>query len=149
MLRTLVKSLREYKKGSWITIMLSVLEVVFEIIIPLCMSDLIDFGINLGNMAEVRKYGIALLIFAILELWTGVLSARLGANTAAGFSANLRQDMYDNVQTFAFSNIDKFSTSSIVTRLTTDVTNIQNAYQMIIRMAIRGPVMMLFSMIVS
>ena len=149
MLRTLVKSLREYKKGSWITIVLSVLEVVFEIIIPLCMSDLIDFGINLGNMAEVRKYGIALLIFAILELWTGVLSARLGANTAAGFSANLRQDMYDNVQTFAFSNIDKFSTSSIVTRLTTDVTNIQNAYQMIIRMAIRGPVMMLFSMIVS
>ena len=83
------------------------------------------------------------------QLITGVLSAHIAAKTSVGFSANLRQDMYDNVQTFAFSNIDKFSTASIVTRLTTDVTNIQNAYQMLIRMAIRGPVMLVFSMIVS
>ncbi len=113
------------------------------------MSDLIDFGIDTGNMSVVLKYGFYLLLFAALELITGVLSARIGAKASVGFAANLRQDMYDNVQTFAFSNIDKFSTASIVTRLTTDVTNIQNAYPMLIRMAIRGPVMMLFAMIVS
>ena len=149
MIKTLIKSLREYKKGSWATVMLSVSEVVCEIIIPLCMSDLIDKGIDGGAMKEVWRYGIALLMFALLELITGVLSAHVGAKASVGFAANLRQDMYDNVQTFSFSNIDKFSTASIVTRLTTDVTNIQNAYQMIIRMAIRGPVMMIFSMIVS
>ena len=149
MIKTLAKSLRENTKTSIVTILLSVFEVVFEIVIPLCMSDLIDFGINAGSMSEVWKFGIALLIFALLQLITGVLSAHMGAKASVGFAGNLRQDMYDNVQTFAFSNIDKFSTSSIVTRLTTDVTNIQNAYQMLIRMAIRGPVMMIFSIIVS
>lgn len=149
MIRTLLKSLRENKKPTLITILFSVLEVVCEIIIPLCMSNLIDFGIDKGDMLVVWRYGLYLLLFAALELITGVLSARIGAMAAVGLSANLRQDMYDNVQTFAFSNIDKFSTASIVTRLTTDVTNIQNAYQMLIRMAIRGPVMMLFAMIVS
>lgn len=129
--------------------MLSILEAAFEILIPLCMADLIDQGIDLGNMAAVWKFGIAILIFAALQLLTSVLSAHIAAKTSVGFSANLRQDMYDNVQTFAFSNIDKFSTASIVTRLTTDVTNIQNAYQMLIRMAVRGPVMLVFSMIVS
>lgn len=113
------------------------------------MAEVIDKGVDLGNMSNVWKYGIALLIFAAFQLITGVLSAHIAAKTSVGFSANLRQDMYDNVQTFAFSNIDKFSTASIVTRLTTDVTNIQNAYQMLIRMAIRGPVMLVFSMIVS
>ena len=88
-------------------------------------------------------------IFALFQLAAGILSAHIAARTSAGFCANLRQDMYDNVQTFAFSNIDRFSTASIVTRLTTDVTNIQNAYQMLIRMAIRGPVMLIFSMLVS
>ncbi len=149
MLKTLSRSLREYKKGSLLTVILSILEVVFEIVIPLCMSHLLDNGIHLGSMPQVWKYGIALLCFALLQLLTGVLSARIAAKASAGFAANLRQDMYDNVQTFAFSNIDRFSTSSIVTRLTTDVTNIQNAYQMLIRMAIRGPVMMVFSIIVS
>ena len=149
MIKTLSRSLREYKKGSAFTIFLSVLEAAFEILIPLCMAEVIDKGIDLGNMSNVWKYGIALLLFAAFQLITGVLSAHIAAKTSVGFSANLRQDMYDNVQTFAFSNIDKFSTASIVTRLTTDVTNIQNAYQMLIRMAIRGPVMLLFSMIVS
>lgn len=149
MIKTLAKSLREYKKGSVITILLSILEVAFEILIPLCMAEVIDKGIDLGNMNAVWKYSIVLLIFAALQLLTGVLSAHIAAKTSVGFSANLRQDMYDNVQTFSFSNIDKFSTASIVTRLTTDVTNIQNAYQMLIRMAIRGPVMLVFSMIVS
>lgn len=149
MIKTLLGSLREYKKGSILTILLSVLEAAFEILIPLRMADLIDQGIDLGNMTAVWKFGIAILIFAALQLLTGVLSAHIAAKTSVGFSANLRQDMYDNVQTFAFSNIDKFSTASIVTRLTTDVTNIQNAYQMLIRMAVRGPVMLVFSMIVS
>lgn len=149
MIKTLLRSLREYKKGSIITILLSILEAAFEILIPLRMADLIDQGIDLGNMAAVWKFGIVILIFAALQLLTGVLSAHIAAKTSVGFSANLRQDMYDNVQTFAFSNIDKFSTASIVTRLTTDVTNIQNSYQMLIRMAVRGPVMLVFSMAVS
>ena len=149
MIKTLLGSLREYKKGSILTILLSVLEAAFEILIPLRMADLIDQGIDLGNMAAVWKFGIVILIFAALQLLTGVLSAHIAAKTSVGFSANLRQDMYDNVQTFSFSNIDKFSTASIVTRLTTDVTNIQNAYQMLLRMAVRGPVMLVFAMIVS
>ena len=149
MIKTLMHSLREYKKGSVITILLSTLEAAFEITIPLCMAKVIDEGIDLGNMNAVWRYGIILLIFALFQLVTGVLSAHIAARTSVGFCANLRQDMYDNVQTFAFSNIDKFSTASIVTRLTTDVTNIQNAYQMLIRMAIRGPIMLIFSMIVS
>lgn len=149
MIKTLLGSLREYKRGSILTILLSILEAAFEILIPLRMADLIDQGIDLGNMAAVWKFGIAILIFAALQLLTGVLSAHIAAKTSVGFSANLRQDMYDNVQTFSFSNIDKFSTASIVTRLTTDVTNIQNAYQMLLRMAVRGPVMLVFAMIVS
>lgn len=149
MLMTLAKSLRSHRKGSLLTIFFSIVEVVFEIIIPLCMANLIDFGIDPGDMGAVWKYGFALLIFAILELGTGMLSAHIGAKASAGFAANLRQDMYDNIQTFSFSNIDKFLTVSLVTRLTTDVTNIQNAYQMLIRMAIRGPVMLIFSMAVS
>lgn len=149
MIKTLARSLREHKKGSALTILLSILEAAFEILIPLCMAEVIDKGVDPGNMSSVWKYGIALLIFAALQLITGVLSANIAAKTSVGFSANLRQDMYDNIQTFAFSNIDRFSTASIVTRLTTDVTNIQNAYQMLIRMAIRGPVMLIFSVIVS
>ena len=149
MTKTLLGSLREYKKGSILTILLSVLEAAFEILIQLRMADLIDQGIEPGEMAAVWKFGTIILVFAALQLLTGVLSAHVAAKTSVGFSANLRQDMYDNVQTFAFSNIDKFSTASIVTRLTTDVTNLQNAYQMLIRMAVRGPVMLIFSMIVS
>lgn len=149
MAKTLLGILREYKKGSILTILLSVLEAAFEILIPLRMADLIDQGIEPGEMAAVWKLGTIILVFAVLQLLTGVLSAHVAAKTSVGFSANLRQDMYDNVQTFSFSNIDKFSTASIVTRLTTDVTNIQNAYQMLIRMAVRGPVMLVFSMIVS
>lgn len=149
MIKILSGSLREYKRGSILTILLSILEAAFEILIPLRMADLIDQGIDLGDTAAVWKFGIAILIFAALQLLTGVLSAHIAAKTSVGFSANLRQDMYDNVQTFSFSNIDKFSTASIVTRLTTDVTNIQNAYQMLLRMAVRGPVMLVFAMIVS
>ena len=149
MIKTLAGSLRENKKGSVTTVLLSILEAAFEILIPLCMAKVIDDGIEPENMNAVWRYGLILLVLAAFQLLTGVLCAHTAARAAVGFSANLRQDMYDNVQTFAFSNIDKFSTASIVTRLTTDVTNIQNAYQMLIRMAVRGPVMLVFSMIVS
>lgn len=149
MLKTLAGSLREYKKSSFAAIFFSVIEVIFEIVIPLCMSNLIDNGIEKSNMSMVWKFGILLLVFALLQLATGMLSAYTAAKAATGFSANLRQDMYDNMQTFAFSNIDRFSTASIVTRLTTDVTNVQNAYQMLIKLAVRGPVMLIVSMIVS
>ncbi len=149
MLKTLAGSLREYKKSSFAAIFFSVIEVIFEIVIPLCMSNLFDNGIEKSNMSMVWKFGILLLVFALLQLATGMLSAYTAAKAATGFSANLRQDMYDNMQTFAFSNIDRFSTASIVTRLTTDVTNVQNAYQMLIKLAVRGPVMLIVSMIVS
>ena len=149
MIKTLAGSLRENKKGSVKTVLLSILEAAFEILIPLCMAKVIDEGIEPENMNAVWRYGLILLVLAAFQLLTGVLCAHTAARAAVGFSANLRQDMYDNIQTFAFSNIDKFSTASIVTRLTTEVTNIQNAYQMLIRMAVRGPVMLAFSMIVS
>lgn len=149
MIRTLARSLRQYRKSSVTAILLSILEVILEIAIPLVMSDLIDRGIQAGNMGEVWRLGIALLVLAILEFGVGAGGAWMGARASVGFAANLRDDMYDNVQTFSFGNIDKFSTGSIVTRLTTDVTNVQNAYMMIIRMGVRGPVMLAFCWIVS
>lgn len=149
MIRTLGRSLRQYRKSSVTAILLSILEVILEIAIPLVMSDLIDRGIQAGNMGEVWRLGIALLVLAVLEFGVGAGGAWMGARASVGLAANLRDDMYDNVQTFSFGNIDKFSTGSIVTRLTTDVTNVQNAYMMIIRMAVRGPVMLVFSWVVS
>jgi ATP-binding cassette subfamily B protein len=149
MIKTLAKSIRQYKKESILTPILVTGEVVLEIIIPLLMADLIDYGIDQGNMNVVLKYGIALLISALIEMIVGAWAGKAAASASAGFAANLRQDAYDNVQNFSFSNIDKFSASSIVTRLTTDVTNVQSAYQMILRMVFRGPLMMVFSLIVS
>ena len=148
-LRTLAKSQRQYKKTSLLTMLCAMIEVVFEILIPLSISKLLDSGIEQGVMTCVWKYGAVLIALALMQMMTGILAARFGAKASVGFAANLRQDMYANVQTFAFSNIDKFSTASIVTRLTTDVTNVQNAYQMLIRMAIRAPFMLIFAMIVS
>ncbi len=149
MLKILSKSLREYGRTSVFAILLTMTEVVFEIIIPTCMSYLIDFGIELGNMNTVFKYGVALLVFALIQLTTGILSSIMAARAASGFTANLREDMYAKVQTFSFSNIDKFSTSSIITRLTTDVTNVLNSYQMLVKIAIRSPGMMIFAMIAA
>ena len=149
MIKPLARSLRQYRKSSVTTILLSILEVILEIAIPLVMSDLIDRGIQVGNMGEIWRLGIALLVLGVLEFGVGAGGAWMGARASVGLAANLRDDMYDNVQTFSFGNIDKFSTGSIVTRLTTDVTNVQNAYMMIIRMGVRGPVMLAFCWIVS
>ena len=148
MLHTLTRSLRENKGPALVTVLFSALEVVFEIVIPLFMSNLIDFGIEGGSMAAVWKFGAFLLLLAAFQLATGVLAARIAARASVGFAANLREDMYNNVQTFAFSNIDKFSTASIVTRLTTDTTNVQNAFQMLMRMAIRAPVMLMTFLVI-
>lgn len=149
MFRILAKSLREYKRLTVITICLSVLEVVFEILIPFLMAYMIDYGIELGDLNKVLQYGMILMALAVMQLMAGVLSAWTASKSSAGFAANLRQDMYDNVQTFSFANIDKFSVASIVTRLTTDVTNIQFTFQMFTRMAMRAPAMFLFSIIAS
>lgn len=149
MIKRLLLSVREYKKASILAPLYVTLEVVMEVIIPLLMANLIDFGIDEGNMNYIMKMGLTLVLSCIISLAFGALSGRSAAIASAGYAKNLRQDMYYNVQNFSFSNIDKFSTSSIVTRLTTDVTNVQNAYQMIIRIAVRGPVMMIFALIMA
>ena len=149
MIRKLLRCIREYKRDSILTPILVTLEVVMEVIIPLLMANLIDYGITAGNMSYILKMGTVLAIFAMLSLFFGAMAGSTAAKASAGFAKNLRHDMYYNVQNFSFSNIDKFSTASIVTRLTTDVTNVQNAYQMIIRMAVRSPIMFIFSMAMS
>lgn len=148
-IKTLSRSLRQYKKTAISTVLLCIAEIAFEILIPMTMAELIDKGIYDGQMSQVWKFGLYILILTILQMITGQLAARFAAKSSVGFSANLREDMYKNVQRFSFSNIDKFSTASIVTRLTTDVTNIQNAFFMILRMAIRGPFMLIFAFIAT
>lgn len=144
-----MRSIREQKRDSiWAMITIGI-EVVFEVIIPLLMANLIDYGIDAGNMNYVIKMGIVLLLAAAGQLVSGIISGRFAASASSGFARNLRHDMFYKVQTFSFSNIDKFSPASIVTRLTTDVTNLQNTYQMIIRMAVRSPLMMIFSLAAS
>lgn len=149
MLKRLGASVREYKVPSILAPVFVILEVVMEVVIPLLMAKMIDNGINKGNMQYIIVLGIALLISSIASLFFGVMAGNKAAEASAGFAKNLRKDMYYNVQNYSFSNIDKFSTASIVTRLTTDVTNIQNAYQMIIRMAVRAPIMLIVCLCVS
>ena len=149
MVRQLLKSVREYKKSSFLTPLFVTFEVILEVIIPMLMAKLIDFGIEAGNMNYILKMGFALIVCCIVSLTFGALSGKHAAIASAGFAKNLRQDMYEKVQTYAFSNIDKFSSASIVTRLTTDITNIQNAYQMAIRVAVRSPVMLVFALFMA
>ena len=146
MIKRLMKSIREYKTPSLLAPFFVALEVVLEVIIPLLMANLIDDGIYQGEMRLVYKIGIELIICAILSLIFGMLSGMFAAKASSGFAKNLRQDLYYKVQTFSFTNIDKFSTSSLVTRLTTDITNVQMAYQMIIRIAVRAPSMLIISL---
>lgn len=148
MFKKLSKSVREYKRPALLTPLMVILEVGVEIIIPLLMARLIDKGIDKGNMSVVTKYGIVLLIVALVGLLLGYLAGCFSAKASCGFARNLRKDMFYNIQTFSFSNIDSFSISSLITRLTTDVTNVQMAFQMIIRMAIRAPIMLIFSLTV-
>ena len=149
MVKKLAGCIREYKRDTLLTPLFMVGEVVMETIIPFVMARLIDYGIDMGSMGAIWKYGIVLVLCALLSLTFGVLSGRFAATAAAGFAKNLRHDMFYNVQRFSFSNIDRFSTASIITRLTTDVTNVQNAFMMIIRIAVRSPMMLIFSVIMA
>jgi ATP-binding cassette subfamily B protein len=149
MLKTLAASIREYKKESILAPACVTLESILEIIIPTLMAHLIDYGISQKNMAYVLGIGLALVVSAAVSLLAGFGAGRYAAIASSGFAKNLRHDMFYNAQKFSFSNIDKFSTAGIITRLTTDVTNIQNAYQMLIRVAVRAPMMIVFALIFS
>ena len=146
MVKRLMKSIREFKGASIKAPIFVSLEVVMEVVIPLIMADLIDRGINGGNMPYILKTGLILVLAALMSLCFGALAGKYAATASAGFAKNLRRDMYSHVQEYSFSNIDKFSTGGLVTRLTTDVTNVQNAYQMVVRIAVRAPFMLIFSL---
>ena len=149
MIKTLANSIREYKRDSILTPLFMIGEVVLEVLITYMLADLIDLGVNAGDMGYTVKRGLLLILCAGLSLLCGALSGRYGAIASTGFARNLRQDMYYNVQTFSFANIDKFSTAGLITRLTTDVVNVQHAYMMLIRIAVRSPAMLLFSLIMA
>ena len=149
LVKKLMESIREYKKASILTPIFVTVEVVMEVLIPFVMASLIDKGIEAGSMSVIWKYGILLLVLAMISLAFGTLAGHQASIASCGLSQNLRKDMYYRIQNFSFSNIDKFSTASIVTRLTTDVTNVQNAYQMIIRIAFRAPIMLVFALVMS
>lgn len=139
--------IKQYKKDTILTPIFTALEVLFEVIIPLITAKLIDDGISAGNMSAVVKYGVIMVVVAFLSLGSGVLAGKYAATASTGFACNLRHAMYDNIQRFSFSNIDKFSTAGLITRMTTDVTNIQNAFQMLIRIAVRAPFTLICSLI--
>ena len=145
MIKTLAKCMGKYKKESIITPIFTAVEVFLEILIPFITASIIDKGIQAGDMRKVGIYGGIMLIIAFLSLFCGIQAGKYAAAASTGFACNLREKMYENIQTFSFSNIDKFSTAGLVTRMTTDVTNVQNAYQMIIRIAVRAPLMMICS----
>ena len=145
MIKTLAKCIGKYKKESIITPIFTAVEVFLEILIPFITASIIDKGIQAGDMRKVGIYGGIMLVIAFLSLFCGIQAGRYAAAASTGFACNLREKMYENIQTFSFSNIDKFSTAGLVTRMTTDVTNVQNAYQMIIRIAVRAPLMMICS----
>ena len=149
MLKKLSASIRQYKRQSLLAPLFVTFEVILEVLIPTIMAYLIDNGINKGDMNVIAKTGLILVVTCIISLICGILSGKFAAEASTGFAANLRKDMFYNVQNFSFENIDKFSTSSIVTRLTTDITNIQNAYQMVVRVAVRSPIMLVFSLVMS
>jgi len=146
-MKHLLGSVREYRLPSLLAPLFVSLEVVMEVIIPLWMADLIDYGIDAGDLAAVRTIGLRLVAAAILSLLFGVLAGYMAADASAGFAKNLRHDLFYATQAYSFGNIDRFSSAGIVTRLTTDVTNIQNAYQMVIRIAVRAPMMLVLSLV--
>lgn len=149
MIKRLSQSIREFKLPSFLSPLFVSLEVLMEVLIPFLMGKLIDNGIDKADTAYVVKVGALLIVLCMLSLWFGVLAGNYASKASAGFARNLRHDMYHNVQSFSFSNIDKFSSSSLVTRLTTDVTHLQNAYQMLIRIAVRSPIMTIMSLVMA
>lgn len=146
MLKTLGVQVKEFKKDSLLTPVFMILEVLMETIIPLMMASIIDNGVEAGNINHIYQMGIFMVIAACISLFAGAMGGKYGARASTGFARNLRKAMYENIQTFSFSNIDKFSTAGLVTRLTTDVTNLQNAYQMLLRMCVRAPISLICAM---
>lgn len=149
MLSTLLKEVKEYKRASFITPVFMILEVLMEMIIPYLMASIIDKGVNAGDIGHIYKVGAVMVVAAAFGLFAGIGGGRFGAKASAGFAKNLREAMFNNIQTFSFANIDKYSTAGLVTRLTTDVTNIQNAYQMILRMFVRSPISLICAMFMA
>ena len=149
MLKTLAAQVKEYKKASLITPVFIVIEVILEILIPFLMASIIDNGLEAGNIRHVYTMGSIMLVIAFLSLASGVIAGKTAAKASSGFAKNLRKAMFENIQTFSFSNIDKYSTPGLVTRLTTDVTNVQNSYQMLIRICVRAPIMLITAMIMA
>lgn len=149
MLRTLLKQVKEYKRASVATPLFMVLEVMMEMIIPYLMASIIDDGVNAGNIGHIYRVGALMIVAALIGLGAGIGGGRFGAKASAGFAKNLREAMFNNIQTFSFSNIDKYSTAGLVTRLTTDVTNLQMAYQMTLRMFTRAPSSLICAMIMA
>lgn len=148
-MKNIFSCIKDYKKDTLLTPIFVVAEILMEVLIPYFMASLIDFGIDKGNMEVVYKIGLFLVLSTIFSLTFGALAGMFGARASSGFAKNLRHQMYENVQNFSFSNIDKFSTASIITRLTTDVTNVQNAFQMGIRVAVRSPIMLTFALLMA
>ncbi len=146
MIRTLAKEIKEFKAASIATPLFMVLEVMMEMIIPFLMASIIDKGVNAGDMQYIFKVGGFMIVFAVIGLFAGLAGGRYGAKASTGFARNLRETMFNNIQTFSFSNIDKYSTAGLVTRLTTDVNNVQQAYQMLLRMFVRAPFSMICAM---
>ena len=149
MLKTLAAQIKEFKTASLLTPVFMILEVVMEMIIPLLMASIIDDGVQAENMNHILLVGGLMVLAALCSLTFGICGGVFGSTASTGFARNLRKAMYENIQTFSFANIDKFSTSGLVTRLTTDVTNIQNAYMMILRMCMRAPFSLIIAMIMS
>ena len=149
MLKTLLAQVREFKKASFLTPFFMILEVLFETLIPLAMASIIDKGVEAGNIGHIYRMGAVMVVLALCGLWSGVMGGKYGALASTGFARNLRKAMYTNIQTFSFSNIDKYSTAGLITRLTTDVTNLQNAYQMILRMCTRAPASLICAMVMA
>ena len=149
MLKTLGAQVKEFKKASIATPIFMILEVIMEMIIPLMMASIIDNGVEKGDLHHIYVVGAFMVVAAAIGLFAGIMGGKYGAKASAGFAKNLRQAMFENIQEYSFSNIDKFSTAGLVTRLTTDVTNLQNAYQMILRMCMRAPASMIIAMIMS
>lgn len=149
MLKTLLSQVGQYKKSSILTPLFAVLEVIMETLLPIMMANIIDKGITAGNMPNVMKYGLIMLLMAAVSLSMGILAGKYAAEASTGFACNLRETMYLNIQKFSFANIDKFSTAGLVTRMTTDVTNLQNAYQMILRMCVRAPMTLICALVMA
>ena len=146
MIKTLAAQIKEFKKASVLTPVFMILEVVFEMLIPLMMASIIDDGVEAGDMRHIYLVGIFMVGAALCGLFCGIMGGKFGARASTGFARNLRKAMFDNIQTFSFSNLDKFSTAGLVTRLTTDVSNIQMAYQMLLRICFRAPISMICAM---